>query len=137
MLWFYRLLTRIPNYIRAFGWTDGLKLCVQIEWPSYLKAERLRRFNIGWTGGPIWLRDTISDRAAFWQCMVAQQYELGRFPHTQRLLHTYRRLVQAGTRPLIIDGGGNIGLSAIWFALKFPKAKILVLEPDQENYTLL
>lgn len=38
---------------------------------------------------------------------------------------------------IIIDGGGNIGLSALYFSSRFPEAKIYVLEPDQENFKLL
>jgi FkbM family methyltransferase len=37
----------------------------------------------------------------------------------------------------IIDGGGNIGLTACFFATKFPKAIIITVEPDTENYKLL
>lgn len=37
----------------------------------------------------------------------------------------------------IIDGGGNIGLTACFLATKFPKATIVTIEPDTENYNLL
>ncbi len=37
----------------------------------------------------------------------------------------------------IIDGGGNIGLTACFFATKFPNATIVTIEPDTENYNLL
>lgn len=37
----------------------------------------------------------------------------------------------------IIDGGGNIGLTACFFATKFPNATIVTIEPDTENYKLL
>jgi FkbM family methyltransferase len=37
----------------------------------------------------------------------------------------------------IIDGGGNIGLTACFFATKFPQATIVTIEPDTENYNLL
>lgn len=37
----------------------------------------------------------------------------------------------------IIDLGANIGLSAIYYANKFPYAKIIALEPDEENFKLL
>ncbi|MEN9497326.1 MAG: hypothetical protein RL750_225 [Bacteroidota bacterium] len=38
---------------------------------------------------------------------------------------------------LIIDGGANIGMSALYFARRFPKAKILAIEPDSANCALL
>lgn len=38
---------------------------------------------------------------------------------------------------VIIDGGGNIGLSALYFSAKFPDARVFVLEPDAENFQVL
>lgn len=37
----------------------------------------------------------------------------------------------------IIDAGGNIGLAAIFYAVKFPKAQIVTIEPDSDNFYLL
>lgn len=37
----------------------------------------------------------------------------------------------------IIDAGANVGYSAVWFASKFPNAKILAIEPEKSNFKLL
>jgi FkbM family methyltransferase len=37
----------------------------------------------------------------------------------------------------IVDAGANIGLSSIYFANKYPDAKIIALEPEQSNFELL
>jgi len=37
----------------------------------------------------------------------------------------------------IIDGGGNIGLTACFFASKYPDATVISIEPDKENFKLL
>ena len=37
----------------------------------------------------------------------------------------------------IVDAGANIGLASIYFANKFPDAKIVAIEPEQSNYELL
>lgn len=37
----------------------------------------------------------------------------------------------------IIDAGANIGFSAVYFANRFPKAKIYCIEPDNSNFELL
>lgn len=41
------------------------------------------------------------------------------------------------TPKYIIDGGANIGLSSVYFANKYPKCKIIAVEPEIENYSLL
>lgn len=47
-------------------------------------------------------------------------------------------MLPAGTAPAsIIDGGGNIGLTAVFFANNFPSAKIVTVEPDTDNFKLL
>jgi FkbM family methyltransferase len=39
--------------------------------------------------------------------------------------------------PLIVDCGANIGASAVWFGCHFPRARIVALEPEQDNFRLL
>lgn len=39
--------------------------------------------------------------------------------------------------PYIVDCGGNIGLTTIYFKWLYPKAKILVFEPEEENIKLI
>lgn len=38
--------------------------------------------------------------------------------------------------PVIVDCGGFIGLSALFFKLKYPDAKVIVYEPDKKNYAI-
>jgi FkbM family methyltransferase len=42
-----------------------------------------------------------------------------------------------GMNPFIIDAGANIGASAVYFALAFPHALIVAIEPEEENFRLL
>lgn len=37
----------------------------------------------------------------------------------------------------VIDCGANIGLSAVFFANKYPNAKIIAIEPDEQNFSFL
>jgi FkbM family methyltransferase len=37
----------------------------------------------------------------------------------------------------ILDAGANVGLSAIYFATRFPNAKIVAIEPERANFELL
>jgi FkbM family methyltransferase len=46
--------------------------------------------------------------------------------------------VQANKLPqIILDAGANIGCASIWFANKYPDAKIISIEAQQENFELL
>ncbi len=38
---------------------------------------------------------------------------------------------------IIVDAGANIGLASIYFANKFPSAKIFAIEPEPSNFELL
>lgn len=41
------------------------------------------------------------------------------------------------TQPLIIDCGANIGLAALWFAVKYPSSRIIAFEPDPFLFEIL
>jgi FkbM family methyltransferase len=70
--------------------------------------------------------------------MVAEQYNVDRFPnHARRLQNVYEKMLREGKKPLIIDAGANIGMSALWFVHKYPEAYIFAIEPDRDNYELL
>lgn len=55
----------------------------------------------------------------------------------QRFERELMSIKESGKTPLIIDGGANVGSSALWFAKLFPEAAIDAIEPDQENFALL
>lgn len=38
---------------------------------------------------------------------------------------------------VIVDAGANIGLATVYFANKFPDAKIIAIEPEKENFRIL
>ena len=37
----------------------------------------------------------------------------------------------------IVDAGANVGLASIYFAAKYPQARIIAIEPESSNYELL
>jgi FkbM family methyltransferase len=49
----------------------------------------------------------------------------------------YNKSFSSLTEFIIIDGGANIGLFAIYIKNQYPNAKILCIEPDPENFALL
>jgi FkbM family methyltransferase len=81
-------------------------------------------------------RDTKADEAVVSQTFKQGQFLLS-FTHGKWLEKLYDLMIQRGEKPLVIDGGGNIGTAAVCFATKFPKAHIVSVEPDSENFSLI
>jgi FkbM family methyltransferase len=134
---FYQKLRWSPNFIREFGFKNGIKLLFQNvkNWPH--KTTERKRYKVSGYSTPIHLRSNIADHATFRQCMVMKQYDFLAFPQSTRLMETYRSMIDSGAQPLIMDCGANIGLATLWFAKHFPRARILAVEPDDENFRLL
>ncbi len=71
----------------------------------------------------IFLRHDQSDPFIFEQVFCEQQYNYGQ--------------LLKNPDGWIIDAGANVGLAAIYFSFLYPSAKILCIEPDNDNFTLL
>lgn len=126
-----------PNFVQRFGPLHGLRLLLQIVKSLPRSSKRARKFEVPGYPAKVHLRETIADHAIFKQCLVTEQYDFMAFPQAQRLLAKYRLSLEKGHRPLIIDGGANIGLASLWFNKAFPEAQIFAVEPDADNFELL
>lgn len=76
------------------------------------------------------------------ECLVLQAFKLGsynvaRLRRGGELVALYERLAANGRLPLIVDAASGIGAAAVFFAYKFPKARIVALEPDPARFALL
>jgi len=79
--------------------------------------------NYRWKGNPIYYRPGTSDARSIYEILLTSGCQYG---------------VPDPIRPqVILDIGGNIGGSAIYFAVHFPRARIYAFEPIEENFTLL
>ena len=67
------------------------------------------------------LRMKTSDELAFVEVVLEHAYRF-QLPFTPRV---------------IIDAGANIGVASIYFANRYPEAKIFAIEPEPANYALL
>jgi FkbM family methyltransferase len=103
--------------LRVFGWRAPL-----ISIASRV-APRNTLFPVRASGiaAPIHLRLRSSDFPTFRQIFVDHEYQCAMQREPE----------------VIIDAGANIGLSAIYFANRFPRARIICVEPDAENFSLL
>lgn len=103
----------------------------------------LRHFS-GWLGkrlhrvqvprvGPMWVRFQGSDASVLRQVFAGRAYDLSRYRQHAQLRAAIDKIVAAGRRPLILDAGANIGASSVWFALRYPEAVVVAVEPDPAN----
>ena len=70
---------------------------------------------------PIYLRTNTSDYPTFLQVNARKGYEMKNIEDPN----------------VIIDCGANIGLSATFFKNRYPKSKIIAIEPEKSNFEML
>lgn len=103
------------KYINRFGIYNGFILFLKI------KMNRAENIYVPGIQYPICLRPDTTDISAFKHVFL-------------RLEYNFKTNIDP---KVIIDGGANIGLSAIYFKNRFPNATIIAVEPDKGNFTLL
>ncbi len=109
------MASRLKRMIKAFGWADAFSMYVRVKIkPSGVLFSK--RYNTRF-----YLRPHTSDYYTFDQVFIKDQYKINLtfIPKT------------------IIDAGANIGLSAVYFAHRFPQAMIVAVEPDRKNFEML
>ena len=103
------------RYINRLGLASGASSFFKIK-TGNTNSIRLKELK-----HPFKLRKTSSDIAVFHQVFIDKEYNFN-----------------AGFNPrFIIDGGGNVGLAALYFANVYPDAKIVSVEPESDNYNML
>lgn len=106
-------------YAAAFGYTRGASLLLA----SRRASNSGKRMEVMLPGAdiPLTLRLGTSDVRVFKEIFSDLEYDWG-----------------FNTPPkVIVDVGGYTGLSAAFFAHKYPEATIIAIEPDARNYQLL
>src|SRR5688572_10912341 len=105
------------TYLRSFG-IRGLSTAIGGKLAHHPAVLAVSRADLK---APLYLRLPSADFPTYQQVMVKREYDF------------------AVTTPprTIIDAGAHIGLAAVWFANRFPDARILAVEPETENFELL
>lgn len=111
------MVKHLSRCLRMFGWR-GLQCAAQAKWNDACDLFQTQRSDVR---HPFWLRMWSSDVSTYKQIFVKEEYK---FPLSQQ-------------PDVIVDAGANIGLATIYFANKFPQAKIIAIEPQLSNYKLL
>lgn len=111
------LWKNLRHYCRSFGWrgvgfalkSRGLAAPVEVE----VRCPAV--------GRPVTLRLGTSDLATYEKIFADREY-----------------FFEPRTPPrVIIDAGANIGLASLYFAARFPAARIVAIEPEASNFALL
>ncbi len=80
---------------------------------------------------------TYFDWATVMEIFGREEYLPSKSPFTQSLEQAYLEMLSQGKKPLIVDLGANIGVSALQFSERFPQASVIALEPSQFNFKVL
>ncbi len=109
-------MKRIPAYWHKWGVT-GLKLYFQKKnvFSPYIC------FNLPELNETIYLRHDTSDVKTFDKIFLDEEYGMA-LDHPPKV---------------IIDAGANIGAASIYFANKYPEARIISIEPEKSNFQML
>jgi FkbM family methyltransferase len=123
------------KFVRVFGISAGVRLWFSLFLQQLGSRSALLAIRVPGLASPIHLRR--QDLEIFWQIMVMQENDFRALPQASRATDVYRKIVSELNKPVVIDCGGHIGLSALWFASHFPEALVYSVEPDSSNFELL
>ena len=79
------------------------------------------------------IRDRI-DYLTTRQIFINEDYNLKKFKRFDEINNYQESLVKKNLKPLIIDCGGHIGLASKYFSIIYPHSKIILIEPEIENF---
>lgn len=112
-----KLASNFFQYLYKFGIFRGLKLAFEVKFAG----TDLLHIKLHGISNPFSLRRKTSDIETFHQVFFYEEYAIT-FDFEPKV---------------VIDGGANIGLAAIYFANRFKYAKIYSFEPEEGNFKLL
>jgi FkbM family methyltransferase len=84
-----------------------------------------------------YIRTKSTDRTVLKQIFFFHSYDLTPWTRFSEIRKYLERLSASGRRPLIIDAGANNGASSVFFALMFPTALVVAIEPEASNFAML
>ncbi len=110
-------LNHIRNHLSKFGFYKGIEVYFKLN--IFNKKQKIE-FRLPEYMQKITLRKNSSDIKVFYQIIYNEEYNF----------------IMQNDPKVILDLGSNIGLSAIYFAKKYPQSKIIAVEPEKENFAM-
>lgn len=112
-----RILQKFRHYQSTVGLRGAFLFCIS----KLMRKKPLFAAKLADLRFPVYIRLGTTDASVLKQVLVEKHY-------------AFRLQFSPKT---IIDAGANIGLSAVFFANRFPDATILAVEPEESNFQLL
>jgi len=106
------------QYLQHLGFIKGC-----ILW-SKMKLNRTSGIRLSGLAHPFTINPTPEDKYTLIEIFLLREYDVDLPP-------------SSGEPVFIVDGGANIGLTSIFFANKYPAARIVSIEPEINNFRLL
>jgi FkbM family methyltransferase len=128
-------LRQLLKLVRVFGMAAGIRLWLGLCMQQIVPGSQPLALVLPGLRAPVSLRRP--DLEILWQIMIMQENDFSSLPQAARVNEIHNRILAEGKKPVIVDCGGHIGLSALWFASRFPDALIYSVEPDSANFKLL
>jgi FkbM family methyltransferase len=101
-----------------------------------MKVEMIK-FRLGDQERIFYVRPHSSDEVIIRQIFTDRVLDLSNFKRSGDLENFLRVARTAGKRPLIIDGGANIGAASVYFSAQCRDAFVVAVEPEASNFQLL
>jgi len=110
-------LKKLQHYRSVLGWKGAFRFVLG----KLTGTQPLSKVHLPGLKYPVFIRIGSTDLSVLKQVMVERHYD---FP--------------CDLQPkVIVDAGANIGLSAVYFATKYPSATVIAVEPETSNYEVL
>jgi FkbM family methyltransferase len=114
----------VPNPLRSFKTFNhilGFQGFLKAAMVHFTRSPVVLDAKIDGFAAPVHVRVPSTDLRVYEQVMLRKEYDL-----------------PAQREPsFIVDAGANIGLASVFFANRYPHARILSLEPEKSNYDML
>jgi len=110
-------LLRILKYVYRLGLARGLS-----TWTRLKVAREPVWIRIPGSRGKVLVRTSSSDIWTYEKIFISREYDLPGVDTNPRV---------------IIDVGANVGYASVFFAERYPEARIIAIEPEEENFSLL
>jgi FkbM family methyltransferase len=127
------LLSRLKtmlDYVDRFGLAGGVAATARIIGTRALRVP-FTTLPIPGSRERFRVRTRGLDVRVFNQIFVWREYDIDGFEHAKGFERALREPL------LVVDCGANIGCSAVWFARRYPRAKVVAVEPEGGNFEQL